>query len=115
LVVAVDNWTVSDPRWPANWQADAREALSRYIDTTWQVDLWVDPPHAIHGTRYAGYVYTSKTGELEMIHDWSGRPGIYPWKLPRGPLLRLKVREGKGKRWQVAYAHPNWNPPGGLP
>jgi len=102
-------------RWPERWQAEAREALTPYIDSDWQVDLWVDLPTALSGTRYGGYVYMADGGDLEVIHDHSGRPDVYPWKLPRGPVLRLKVRSGAGKRWRVVYAHPGWQPAGGLP
>lgn len=103
------------PDWPPLWQPEAREALAPCIDTDIEVDLWVDPPTVPSGTRYGGFVLTTDDGVLRIVHDHSGRPDVYAWDLPRGPVLRLKVRRGPGTRWKVAYTHPDWDPPNGLP
>lgn len=45
-----------------------------------------------------------------LIHDRGGRPDVYPWKLPIGPVLLLEVIEGPRKR-RVLYRHPTWTGP----
>ena len=72
-----------------------------------RIDVLVGPPEtSIDGTRYAGFVY-EEDGQLMMIHDRSGRPDVYPWLLPIGPVLRLTVDDGP-RRKRVVYRHPDW-------
>jgi hypothetical protein len=102
----------SDParaeRWPVRWQTDAIAAVDPYIDSEYLVEILVgDPATSIDGTLVAGYVYTDPDGELRIIHDRSGRPDVFPWRPPIGPVLRVSARLPGGRR-TVIYAHPEW-------
>jgi hypothetical protein len=55
---------------------------------------------------YAGFVY-AEDRHLMLINDRSGRRDVYPWRLPIGPVLRLKVIKGLRRR-VVPYRHPDW-------
>jgi hypothetical protein len=100
-----------DPIWPPRWQADAIEAVRPYINADVRLDITVDDPAlAIDGTVIAGYVYVADDGTLMIIHDHSGRPGIFPWRMLMGPVLRVSVLT-PGKRRRDVYVHPEWKPP----
>ncbi len=68
-----------------------------------------DPATSIDGSTIAGYVFTTTTGELQIIHDHSGRPDVYPMRLLMGPVLRVTARLPKKHR-KVVYPHPDWGP-----
>jgi len=105
--------TVPERSWPANWQPEVCALLEQLIGSDSRVDFLVGPPESsIGGTRFAGFVYEDD-GNLMLIHDHSGRPDVYPWHLPIGPVLRLEVIEGP-RRKKVVYRHPDWTPPAGL-
>jgi hypothetical protein len=97
--------------WPPKWQPEATEAATPYVDTDYLVDFLVgDPSVSSRGTRYEGHIYETDDGRLEVIHDRSGRPDVYPWSLPPGPVLRMSVRLPK-TRSTVVFQHPDWTPP----
>jgi hypothetical protein len=99
---------VSRRSWPARWQPEVCALLEPLIGSDNRIDFLVGPPESsIDGSRYAGFLYEG-AGNLMLIHDRSGRPDVYPWRLPIGPVLRLEVIEGARKR-KVVYRHPTWN------
>ena len=96
--------------WPDRWQHDAIEATLPYVNTDYLVEIVVgDPAASIDGSIIGGYVFTTETGELQIIHDRSGRPDVYPWRLLTGPVLRVTARLPKKHR-RVVYSHPDWAP-----
>ena len=104
--LTITNVTMWD--WPKQWQSEAIDAVSRYVDSGAQLEILVGPPEkSIHGTLISGYLYTADDGSLKIIHDRSGRPDVYPWALLAGPVLVVKVRE-PGKRLRTIYRHPRW-------
>lgn len=97
--------------WPHLWQPEAIEAVRPYVDADVRLSILVDDPAtAIFGTLIEGYVYLDEQGQLKIIHDRSGRGGIYPWDLLRGPVLRVYLLR-PGERRQLLYAHPDWTEP----
>ncbi len=97
--------------WPHLWQPAAIEAVRPYVDADVRLSILVDDPAtAISGTLLEGNVYLDEQGQLKIIHDRSGRPGIYPGDLLRGPVLRVYLLR-PGKRRQLIYAHPDWTEP----
>jgi hypothetical protein len=100
-----------DPIWPPRWQADAIEAVRPHVNADLRLEILVgDPALAIHGTLIAGYVYVADDGTLMIIHDHSGRPGIFPWRVLSGPVLRVTVLQPHTRRRDV-YILPEWKPP----
>ena len=99
---------MTQPRWPDRWQPEAIGALAPFVDSDHLIDLLVGPIDSLGGSRYAGYVYLNEHDELRIIHDHSGRPDVYPWELPIGPVLRISTRLPK-RRGRVIYAHPTWS------
>ena len=94
--------------WPSRWQPEAIEAVRPYVDSDAQLEILVgDPEESIHGTLIAGYVFTADDGSIQIIHDHSGRPDVYPWRLLLGPVLVVKVRE-PGRRLRTIYRRPGW-------
>jgi hypothetical protein len=84
--------------------------VAPYVDSEYLVEVWVgDPSTSIDGTLIGGYIFTTDDGQLQIIHDRSGRPDVYPWRLLLGPVLRVTARL-PGKRRFVVYAHPDWMP-----
>ena len=99
---------MSTRRWPERWQRDAIEATEPYVNTDYLVEIVVgDPATSIDGSIIAGYVFTTGTGDLQIIHDRSERPDVYPGRLLMGPVLRVTARMPK-KRRSVVYSHPDW-------
>ena len=101
---------VSERPWPAGWQPEVCALLEPLIGSDNRIDFLVGPPESsIDGTRYAGFLDEDE-GNLVVIHDRSGRPDVYPWQLPIGPVLRLEIIEGPRRR-KVVYRHPAWTEP----
>jgi hypothetical protein len=102
--------TVPERSWPAKWQPEVCAIFEPLIGSDSRIDFLVGAPEtSIEGSRYAGFLYEDD-GILTMIHDRSGRPDVYPWPLPIGPVLRVEVSEGQRKR-TVVYRHPAWTAP----
>jgi hypothetical protein len=97
--------------WPDLWQPEAIEAVRPYVDADVRLEINVgDPATSIFGSLIGGYVYHDELGHLKIIHDRSGRRGIYPWDLPRGPVLTVYLLRPRTRR-QRLYAHPDWTEP----
>lgn len=97
--------------WPHLWQPEAIEAVRPYVDADVRLSVLVDDPAtAMSGTLIEGYVYIDEQGQLKIIHDRSGRRGIYPWDLFSGPVLRVYLLRPRKPR-QLLYAHPDWTEP----
>lgn len=97
---------MSSLTWPERWQHDAIVATAPYVNTDYLVEITVgDPATSIDGSIIAGYVFTTETGELQFMHDHSGRPDVYPGRLLIGPVLRVTARLPKKHR-KVVYSHP---------
>ena len=68
----------------------------------------VGPPTALDGSLLAGHVFLD--GDVPMIiHDRSGRPDVYPWKVLGGPILRIYLLRPR-RRKLILFAHPGWTP-----
>jgi hypothetical protein len=102
---------VPGPMWPARWQPEAIEAVAPYIGGDVQIEILVDDPRtALSGTLIGGFLFVDADGAVAIIHDRSGRPDVYPWKLLSGPVL--EVREVHPRRPRtVIYRHPDWSGP----
>lgn len=99
-----------DLRWPERWQREAIEATEPYVDSEHLIEVVVgDPATSVDGSLVAGYVFTTDSGELRIIHDRSGRPDVYDWPLLAGPVLRVAARLPKHRR-TIVYTHPEWEP-----
>ena len=95
-------------KWPDRWQPEAIEAALPYVDTDERLDILVDDPAvAIHGTRVGGYLFRGEDDTVMIIHDRSGRPDVYPWRLLSGPVLVIK-RPRPRRRAEELYRHPDW-------
>jgi hypothetical protein len=94
-------------KWPARWQPEAIAAVRPYIGTDERLDILVDPPTAMSGTRIAGHLYRGEDGRVMMIHDHSGRPDVYPWELLSGPVLTVKLLRPRRRAVEL-YRHPEW-------
>jgi hypothetical protein len=79
----------------------------RHIGTDERLDILVDPPTAMSGTRNAGHLYRGEHGTVMMIHDRSGRPDVYPWELLSGPVLTVKLLRPRRRAVEL-YRHPEW-------
>jgi hypothetical protein len=101
---------VSTLRWPPEWQAEAAEAILSFVGSDVYVGITVgDPQASIDGSVLAGYLYATHDGDPMVVYDRTDRPDVYPWRLLRGPVLRISVRtDGRGRR--VVYTHPEWDP-----
>src|SRR6266568_8888486 len=76
--------------WPARWPDEAKEVLLPYFGSDKRLRIVVDAPaSAIDGTVVEGYVYLEGAEVPTIIHDRSGRPDAYPWRLLVGPVLRI--------------------------
>ena len=93
--------------WPIGWQQPAIDTVSLYVNSDVELDLLVGPLDSHDGSRFSGYVYREHDGKLRIIHDLGGRRTVYPWDLPRGPVLEIRTRES-GRLWRVAYTNPDW-------
>jgi hypothetical protein len=82
---------VDELTWPDRWQPDAIEALLPYLDTDARVRIVLDDPKvAVSGTVIEGHVYV-ENGEPMIVHDRSGRPDVFPWRLLLGPVQRIEL------------------------
>jgi hypothetical protein len=96
--------------WPPDWQPEAIDAALPYVGSEARLRILVgDPKDPISGTPIAGHLF-SQDGELMIIYDKSGRPDVYPWRLPRGPVLRIELLRPK-KRRVVLFSVPGWELP----
>jgi len=94
--------------WPERWQREAIEAAQPYVDTDERLDILVDDPVvAVSGTRLGGYLFRGDDGAVMVLHDRSGRPDVYPWRLLRGPVLLIQLLR-PGRRPRELYRHPLW-------
>ena len=63
-----------------------------YVNTPYLVEIVVgDPTTSVDGSVLAGYVFTTDLGELQVIHECSGRPDVYAWPLLAGPVLAWRL------------------------
>lgn len=93
--------------WPADWQEEAIAAVLPYLDSDEQLRIVVGPPEtSLSGTVLGGHVYVG-AGVPMVIHDRSGRPDVYPWRLLGGPVLWIELLRAR-RRPLVLHAHPNW-------
>jgi hypothetical protein len=98
----------ADPIWPDRWQPEAIAAATPYVDADDRLDILVDDPQvALSGTRLGGYLFRGDDGAVTIIHDRSGEPDVYPWRLLRGPVLVIKLLR-PGRRAVELYRHPLW-------
>lgn len=75
-----------------------------YIGTDARVRILLDDPKvAVFGTVLDGHVYV-ENGELVIIHDCSGRPDVFPWRLLRGPVQRIELLRPR-RRPVVLFEH----------
>jgi len=104
---------MNDLVWPERWQREAIDAALPYVDTDARLDIFVDDPEtAVSGTRIAGHLFRGADGSVMAIHDRSGRPDVYPWRLLSGPVLVVHLLR-PGKRPVELYRHPHWATPFG--
>lgn len=97
--------------WPADWQHEAIEAITPYLGADARLEVWFGSLKSIQGSLVAGFVYLDE-GTPMMIHDWSGRPDVYPWKLLGGPILRIYELRPR-RRKLIVFEDPRWTPYGG--
>jgi hypothetical protein len=101
--------SVTEIKWPRRWQEEAKLAIDPYFGSDSRLRILVDDPAtAIDGTVLEGFVHLDG-GVPTIIHDRSGRPGLYPWSLLSGPVLRIYELAPRRKPL-VVYAHPDWSP-----
>lgn len=94
--------------WPERWQPEAIAAAAPYVGTDERLDILVDDPlTAKSGTRLGGHLYAAEDGQVMVIHDRSGRPDVYPWRLLSGPVLVIKLLRPRRKAVEL-YRHPLW-------
>jgi len=99
---------VSVRSWPEHWQPDAIAAIEPYVGSDYRLEVLVgDPATSVSGTLLAGYLYDSDKG-IQVIHDRSRRPDVYPWPLLAGPVLRATACLPKRSR-TVVFQHPDWS------
>ena len=94
--------------WPAEWQREAQEALTPDFGADVRLRIVVDPPSSIDGTVLEGFVYV-ENGVPTCIFERPDRPGVFPWPLLRGPVLRIEELRPRRKP-HLVYAHPDWSP-----
>ena len=93
--------------WPADWQPEAIAAVVPYLGSDERLRIVVGPPEtSFSGTVLAGHVYVDD-GVATIVHDRSGRPDVYPWRLLAGPVLRIELLRAR-RRPLVLFAHPDW-------
>ena len=98
--------SVTEVKWPRLWQEEAKLAIGSYFGRDCRLRIVVDDlAAAIDGTVLEGFVYLDG-GVPTIIHDRSGRPGVYPWSLLSGPVLRIYELAPRRKRLAV-YARPD--------
>ena len=100
---------MGDLIWPERWQPEAIAAALPYLGTDDRLDILVDEPAvAVSGTRLTGHLFRADDGMVMMIHDHSGRPDVYPWRLLRGPVLLIKLLRPRRRAVEL-YRHPRWD------
>lgn len=104
--------TSGEITWPPDWQPEAIDAVLPYLGSDERLRIVVGPPEtSLSGTVLAGHVYVDD-GVAMIIHDRSGRPDVYPWRLLGGPVLRIELLRPR-RRPVVFLAHADWSPPTG--
>lgn len=99
---------MTELQWPDRWQPEAIAAAEPYVGTDERLDILVDDPAvAKSGTRLAGYLFRADDGTVMIIHDRSGRPDVYPWRLLSGPVLVIKLLRPRRRAVEL-YRHPDW-------
>lgn len=94
--------------WPDGWQDEAIAAAEPYVGTDERLDILVgDPTTSRSGTLMGGHVYCGEDGAVMVIHDRSGRPDVYPWRLLAGPVLVLNLLRPRRRALEL-YRHPDW-------
>ena len=94
--------------WPDGWQPEAIAALEPYLGTDDRVRIVVGPPESRDGTVLEGFAYLD--GDVPtIIHDRSGSPKVFPWKLLAGPVLLIELRRPR-RRAEALFRHPDWSP-----
>lgn len=103
---------MTEIEWPARWQTEPKECLVPYFGGDQRLRIVVgDPAKSLDGTVLEGYLYLD--GKVPaMLHDRSGRPDVYPWRLLAGPVLRIYELRPRRKPL-VIFARDEWTPLGG--
>jgi len=99
---------MGDLKWPNRWQAEAIAAALPYVGSDERLDIWVGDPTDLSGTLIGGHLYEGDDGVVMVIHDRSGRPDVYPWRLLSGPVLLVKLLRPRRKAVEL-YRHPDWH------
>lgn len=100
-----------DVQWPAGWQQEAREALEPYFGQPTRVDIWLGNDDLKFSARISGNVYLDE-GVPTIIHDYSGKWDIYPWRILTGPVLRLYELQPR-RRALILFSDERWTRPDG--
>ena len=96
-------------QWPARWQRAAIEAVLPHLGSDERLRILIDDPNmAVQGTLIEGHVYV-EDGTAMIIHDRSGTPDVFPWKLLSGPVLRIELIR-PSRRPLLLFEHPDWKP-----
>ncbi|MEP6843169.1 MAG: hypothetical protein ABJA11_06590 [Pseudolysinimonas sp.] len=98
-------------QWPAGWQQDAIDAVTPLLGSDVRIEVWFGPTHSVDGSLLAGYAYLEDDVPM-IIHDHTGRPDVYPWKLYGGHILRVYQLRPR-RRKLILFADPHWVPRGG--
>lgn len=93
--------------WPADWQVEAREALYPYLGADVRVRVVVGPPSSVSGSVLEGFVYLDEAVPM-CVFDRSARAGVFPWRLPSGPVLRIDEVVPR-RRPRPVFVNPHWS------
>jgi len=94
-------------RWPERWQPEARAALEPYFGQAVRLDIIAGPNDGLgDGTRSQGFFFLVDDVPT-VIHDNTGRAGIYPWPLLAGPIMRINELRPRRKPFTV-FLDPEW-------
>lgn len=99
---------VDEIDWPPEWQIEAREVVKPYLGADVRLRIIVGPPTSVDGSVMEGFVYLDGR-VLTCIFERSERPDLFPWRVLRGPVLRIEELQPRGKP-SLLYAHPEWTP-----
>ena len=98
-----------DVQWPGRWQQEAKDALQSHFYQPAQVDIWLGTTDLKLVMRLIGNIYLDDLIPT-IIHDYSGRPGIFPWRINMGPVLRIYELRPR-RRALILFADQGWTPP----
>ena len=99
---------MGDLVWPEKWQPEAIEAALPFVGAEDRLDILVDDPTvAVSGTRVGGHLYRGDDGTVMIIHNRSGRPDVYPWRLISGPVLLITLLRPRRRAIEL-YRNPLW-------